>query len=81
MRNTRVKSVLWPFRLALAGILFLALIAGSFAWKAADAFLSKITSEPEMLLFKFSLFFGLAILFSSAAICILLSLTLRGKNT
>ena len=76
-----MKSVLRTFHLALVGSLLVALIAGTFAWKAADSFLSKITSEAEMLLFKFSLFFGLAILFSSVAICILLSLTLRDQNS
>jgi hypothetical protein len=79
MEKHRAKAVLWTYLLAVGSALLPALVAGNFAWKAADAFLSKITSDAEMLLFKFSLFFGIAILFLSVAICILLSLTLRGK--
>lgn len=79
MKKCRAKAVLWTYLLAAGSTLLPALVAGNFAWKAADVFLSKITSDAEMLFFKFSLFFGIAILFLSVSICILLSLTLRGK--
>ena len=79
MEKHQGRAFLWTYLLAAGGALLPALVAGDFAWKAADAFLSKITSDAEMLLFKFSLFSGVAILFLSAAISILLSLTLRRK--
>ena len=58
-----------------------ALVAGCFAWRAADAFLSEIASGAEGLLFKFSLFFGIAIVLLNASIIIMLLAFLLPKRT
>ena len=81
MKNQRRKEISWTYLLAAGCALLPALVAGYFAWHAADAFLSEITSGAEGLLFKFSLFFGLAIVSLNAFIIIVLLAVFLPKRT
>jgi hypothetical protein len=78
MKNQRRKEL--TYLLAAGCALLPALVAGSCAWHAADSFLSEITSDAEGLLFKFSLFFGIAIVFLNASIVIVLLAFLLPKR-
>ncbi len=71
MNNTR-KRIAWPCLFAAGCTFVVALVAGRFAWQAADAFLSEITPSAEGLLFKFSLFFGIAVVFLNASLTLVL---------
>lgn len=81
MKNQRLKEISWTYFLAAGCALLPAIVAGRFAWHAADAFLSEITSGAEGLLFKFSLFFGVAIVLLNACMIIMLLAFLLPKRT
>jgi hypothetical protein len=81
MKDQRPKEISWTYLLAAGCALLPALVAGYFAWQAADAFLSEITSNAESLLFRFSLFFGFAIVLLNAPIIIMLLAFLLRKRT
>jgi hypothetical protein len=80
MNNQRRKEISWTYLLAAGGALLPAIVASCFAWHAADAFLSEITSISEGLLFKFSLFFGIAIALLNASVVIMLLAFLLPKR-